>query len=66
MLWGSPFGDETTKPATVPACFGQIVRLPQYYCQNIDFVKDSVTFPMLMDGTNMFMFDQMRGQQIEW
>lgn len=66
LLWGSVINDDATNPTTIPACFGQIVHLPQYYCQNMDRKKDSVTFPVLMDHTNMFMFDQMRGQTIEW
>ena len=63
---GNVLQDESTMPTKFPACFGLIVHLPQYYCQNIDQLTGSVMFPLLMDHTNMFMFDEMRGKTIEW
>lgn len=68
LLWGDVFPDEadTTSITKIPACFGQIVHLPQYYCQNTDKVTNGPKLPLLTDHINMFMFDQMRGNPIVW
>ena len=66
LLWGPTFqsGDSTIK--SIPASFGQIVHLPQYYCQNTDVLTSAPQLPLLTDHLNIFMFDQMRGNTIEW
>lgn len=68
LLWGDvfPTEDASTTISKIPACFGQIVHLPQYYCQNIDRITNGPQLPLLTDHINIFMFDQMRSNPIVW
>ena len=64
LLWGPFFSSTDTTIGNIPACFGQIVHLQQYYCQNTDLLAGAPKLPLLPDHINLFQFDQMRGHKL--